>query len=64
MPSTRAGSRVTAPCMRSQGLDPEPVEEPDEVEEPEEIEEPEEVESGVTRGRPVAGSLLTEIGHS
>ena len=60
VPSTWAGSRVTAPCIRSQGLDPEP----DEVEKPDEVETPEAVESGVTRGTPVAGSLLTEIGHS
>lgn len=61
--------------MRSQGLDPEPDEldpELDELDpelyeldpEPDEAEEREDVESGVTRGAPVAGSLLTEIGHS
>jgi hypothetical protein len=61
--------------MRSQGLDPEPDEldpeldqldpELDELDpEPDEAEEREEVESGVTRGTPVSGSVLTEIGHS
>ena len=54
--------------MRSQGLDPEPDEldpELDELDpEPDEAEEREDVESGVTRGTPVSGSLLTEMGHS